>query len=142
LGVRVEDGVLAYITTLTPGNGINPDGSVQRDFFRVYAIDGAVAKARTSAFLANNQAPLTSRTFQTTSQTTVIDREIHSYPSITDPNSTLRGPGFVAPLGLKDHFPPGVAFTPQVDQFAIEHTNRDTNFAIGPDNIQGAANGA
>ncbi|HKB42668.1 MAG TPA: hypothetical protein VKD72_39935, partial [Gemmataceae bacterium] len=29
----------------------------------------------------------------------------------------------------------------QVDQFAIEHTNRDTNFAVSFDNIQGAANG-
>ncbi|MBI1914806.1 MAG: hypothetical protein HYS12_08720 [Planctomycetes bacterium] len=141
LGVRLEDGVVQYINTLTPGTGLNADGTPQQDFFRVFAIDGAVAEARTAAFLANNQAPLTSRTFQTTSETTVIEREIKSYPSVTDPNSTLRGPGFVAPLGLNDHFPRGVAFTPQVDQFGIEHTNRDTNFAVAFDNIQGANNG-
>jgi uncharacterized protein GlcG (DUF336 family) len=127
LGVMVEAGVDPAITSNT--------------FLKVFAIDGAVAEARTAAFLANDQAPLTSRTFQTTSQTTVTQREIESYPSITDPNSTLRGPGFVAPLTLGDHFPPGVAFTPQVDQFAIEHTNRDTNFAVNADNIQGSQNG-
>ena len=58
---------------------------------------------------------------------TITQREIESNPSITDPNSTLRGPGFVAPVGTKGHFPPGVPFTPQVDLFAIEHTNRDSN---------------
>ncbi len=141
LGVRVEQGVLDFANTLVAGNGINADGSPQRDFFLVYAIDGAVAKARTAAFLANQQAPLTSRTFQTTSETTVTDREIRSFPSITDENSPLRGPGFVAPLGINDHFPRGVAFTPQVDQFAIEHTNRDSIFAVGFDNVRGAANG-
>jgi uncharacterized protein GlcG (DUF336 family) len=134
LGVRAEDGVLAYINSLPPGTGVG-----QRDFFRVFAVDGAVAEARTAAFIGNNQAPLTSRTFQTTSETTLTQREIESYPSITDPNSTLRGPGFVGPLGLNDHFPRGVAFAPQVDQFAIEHTNRDSLFAVGPDNIKGTA---
>jgi uncharacterized protein GlcG (DUF336 family) len=84
---------------------------------------------------------LTSRTFQDTSQSTITQREADSFPSITDPNSTLRGPGFVAPIGLGDHFPPGVSFTPQVDQFQIEHTNRDSIYAVGPDNIKGANNG-
>ncbi len=82
LGVRVESGVAPEIT----GNVGN----------LVFAIDGAVAKARTGAFFANNQAPLTSRTVQFISQSTITEREVNSNPNITDPNSTLRGPGFVA----------------------------------------------
>src|SRR5262249_41222589 len=83
--------------------------------------------------------PLTSRTIQFISQTTMTEREINSNPDILDPNSTLRGPGFVAPVGIKDHFPPGVAFAPQVDLFAIEHTNRDSIISPGPDHIRGTA---
>ena len=48
LGVRVEGNVSPAITG-------NPEKLV-------FAIDGAVAEARTGAFFANNQAPLTSRT--------------------------------------------------------------------------------
>ena len=125
LGVRVEGGVDPAIT----GNPNN----------LVFAVDGALAEARTAAFFANDQAPLTSRTIQDLSQTTMTQREIDSNPSITDINSTLRGPGFVAPIGLKDHFPAGVQHTPQVDLFAIEHTNRDksttpfgTRFNVNP----------
>lgn len=114
LGVRIEDGVAPEIT----GNTVN----------KVFAIDGAVALARTGAFFANNQAPLTSRTVQFISQTTITQREVDSNPSVDigDPNSTINGPGFVAPVGIAGHFPPNVPFTPQVDLFAIEHTNRDT----------------
>src|SRR5207248_3554685 len=32
---------------------------------------------------------------------------------------------------VKSHFPPGIALTPQVDLFDIEHTNRDVG-AINP----------
>jgi uncharacterized protein GlcG (DUF336 family) len=115
LGVRVEDGVSPAIT----GNTTN----------LVFAIDGAMALARTAAFFANNSGagtPLTSRTIRDISQTTMTQREIMSNPDISDPNSTLRGPGFVAPIGIAGHFPPNVPFTPQVDLFAIEHTNRDS----------------
>jgi len=112
LGVRVEGGVDPAIT-----------GNTEKE---VFAIDGAVALARTGAFFGNNQAPLTSRTIQFISQSTVTQREVESDPSIADPNSTLRGPGFVAPIGIGGHFPPGVSFTPQVDLFGIENTNRDT----------------
>src|SRR5205823_3581462 len=59
----------------------------------------------------------TSRTVQFISQTTMTQREIESDPNIPDPNSTLRGPGFVAPIGLKNHFPPGIQYTPQVDLY-------------------------
>ncbi len=124
LGLRVEAAV---------------DPSLQTGAGLVFAADGALALARTGAFFGNNQAPLTSRTIQFISQTTMTEREIESYPSITDPNSTLRGPGFVAPIGIKNHFPPNVMFTPQVDLFAIEHTNRDSIMHPGNDQIKGTA---
>ena len=108
--------------------------------FLVFAVDGAVAKARTAAFFANNQAPLTSRTVQFISQTTIIQREVDSNPN-ADPTlePELRGPGFVAPIGVGGHFPPSVRFTPQVDLFAIENTNRDSIIHPGPDHIRGTA---
>ncbi len=114
LGVRVESGVSPDIT----GNTVN----------KVFAIDGAVSLARTGAYFGNDAAPLTSRTIQMISQTTITQREVDSNPDVPDPNgdSTLYGPGFVAPVGIKGHFPPGIMFTPQVDLFDIESTNRDS----------------
>src|SRR5207249_714654 len=112
LGVRVESGVDPAIAASTAN--------------LVFAVDGAVSLARTGAFFGNNQAPLTSRTVQFISQSTITQREVESNPSITDPNSTLRGPGFVAPVGLGGHFPPNIANTPPADLFGIEHTNRDS----------------
>lgn len=123
LGVRVEAGVSPAITST--------------DEALVFAVDGAVAEARTGAFFGNDQAPLTSRTIQIISQSTMTQREIESNPNIPDPNSTARGPGFVAPVGKKAHFPPGVEFTPQVDLFQIEHTNRDSIVNPGPDRVRG-----
>jgi uncharacterized protein GlcG (DUF336 family) len=123
LGVRVESGVSPAITS-------NPETLT-------FAIDGAVSEARTGAFFANDQAPLTSRTVQFISQSTVTQREVQSDPNIPDLNSSLRGPGFVAPVGIKGHFPPKVMFTPQVDLFAIENTNRDSIVYPGPDGIKG-----
>jgi uncharacterized protein GlcG (DUF336 family) len=125
LGVRVEGHVAPEITSSTTN--------------LVFAIDGALAEARTGAFFANDQAPLTSRTVQFISQTTITQREVQSNPDIPDPSSTLRGPGFVAPIGVGGHFPPNVSFTPQVDLFAIEHTNRDSIVNPGPDGIKGTA---
>src|SRR5690606_26889829 len=80
LGVRAEQGVLN--TFADPA-------------MLAFAIDGAVSKARTAAFFANNEAPLTSRTIRFISQSTVTEREVESNPNIKDPNSTVRGPGFV-----------------------------------------------
>jgi uncharacterized protein GlcG (DUF336 family) len=125
LGVRVEGNVAPEITGNTAA--------------LVFAVDGAVAKARTGAFFGNNEAPLTSRTVQFISQSTVTQREVESNPNVTDPDSTIRGPGFVAPIGIGGHFPPGIAFTPQVDLFGIEHTNRDGTFHVGNDGIKGTA---
>lgn len=128
LGVRVEQGVLNTILDLNT---------------LVFAIDGAVAKARTAAMFANGDpdtqtvAPLTSRTIRFISQSTVTEREVNSNPNILDPDSTERGPGFVAPIGLGAHFPPEIRHTPPVDLFAIEHTNRDSLLHPGADGIKG-----
>lgn len=118
LGVRVESGVSTAITS-------NPQALT-------FAIDGALAEARTGAFFGNDQAPLTSRTIQFISQSTITQREVDSSPDVMDPNSPLRGPGTVAPIGIGGHFPPGVSFTPQVDLFNIEETNRDSLVPYGP----------
>lgn len=142
LGVRVEDGVIADFV-LEPG--------MTNEEMLVFAIDGAVAKARTAAFFSNGDpdngtlAPLTSRLVRFVSQSTVTEREVDSNPNLdgnteTDVrDSRVRGPGFVAPIGLGGHFPPGIRFTPPVDLFAIEHTNRDSLVHPGPDGIRGPA---
>ncbi len=123
LGVRAEQGVL--------------DMYAGRDDELVFAIDGAVAKARTAAFFSNTQAPLTSRTVRFISQSTITQREVESNPNLSDPNSVLRGPGFVAPIGVGGHFPPEISFTPLVDLFAIEHQSRDGSVVPGLDGVKG-----
>jgi uncharacterized protein GlcG (DUF336 family) len=123
LGVRVESGVDPAIT----GNNEK----------LVFAVDGAVSLALTGAYFANAGAPLTSRTVQFISQSTITQREVDSDPNIPDLSSTVRGPGFVAPINPAGHFPPGIALTPQVDLFGIEHTNRDSTVNPGPDHIKG-----
>ncbi len=146
LGVRVEQDVLDLYDSV--GNGGNGNGMIDpgssEEAKLVFAIDGAVAKARTAAFFANGDGngevgPLTSRTIRFISQSTITQREVESNPSIQDPNSTIRGPGFVAPIGLGGHFPPGVKFTPPVDLFAIEHQSRDSIVHPGFDSIKGTA---
>jgi uncharacterized protein GlcG (DUF336 family) len=110
LGVRVE----ANVSTAVTGNASILD----------FSIDGAVSLARTAAFFSSDADPLTSRTVQFISQSTITQREVESYTFISNPNSTIGGPGFVAPIGIGGHFPPGVDNTPQVDLFGIENTNR------------------
>ena len=41
----------------------------------------------------------------------VTQREVQSNPNVAAINSPLRGPGYVAPIGVGGHFPPNVAFT-------------------------------
>jgi uncharacterized protein GlcG (DUF336 family) len=129
LGVRVEAGVDA---------GIQADPALL-----TFAIDGAVAKARTAAFFSNGDpingtlAPLTSRLVRFISQSTVTFREVNSNPNSANP--LVEGPGFVAPIGLGGHFPPEILFTPPVDLFAIEHTNRDQSIHPGEDGDRGTA---
>ena len=153
LGVRVEQDVLTAYGNLVSADGVvNAPAEVQT---LVFAIDGAVAKARTAAFFANGTAdsridpetglapagtatptvgPLTSRTVRFISQSTITQREMQSNPDeIVD--LTIRGPGFVAPVGIGGHFPPAIAHTPQVDLFGIEHTNRDSIVHPGMNSI-------
>jgi uncharacterized protein GlcG (DUF336 family) len=135
LGVRLEQDVVDTITDIPT---------------EVFAIDGAVAKARTAAFFASNQAPLTSRTIRSLSQTTITEREVESNPSVPDPTtqnpfndsdpiSLTFGPGVVAPIGIGGHFPPDVAHTPPVDLFNIELQSRDGLTHPGLDGIKGTA---
>lgn len=144
LGVRVEEDVLTAYGNLVSVDGVVNTPAEQATL--VFAIDGAVAKARTAAFFANGTAdsridpdgdgtspagtatptvgPLTSRTIRNISQSTITQREMQSNPNSS--NLTRRGPGYVAPVGIGGHFPPAIAHTPQVDLFGIEHTNRDS----------------
>ena len=135
LGVRMEEDVLGQI----------PD-----DLTRSFAVDGAVAKARTAAFFSSDSAPLPSRTVRFISQSTITQREVESNPTVpnpltddpfddSDPISRSFGPGFVAPIGIGGHFPPGVMNTPPVDLFAIEHQSRDSLVHPGFDGIKGTA---
>ena len=111
LGVKAESGLDPAITS-----------STEKMFF---AIDGAVAEARTAALFSNDQAPLTSRLVGDLSQTTMTQREVDSDPNSTDP--TVQGPGFVAAIGIMDQFPAGILNTNQVDLFNIQASNRDTS---------------
>lgn len=139
-----NDAIIAVVDRSGNILGVRTESEVDAVFAgrtvdRVFAIDGAVAKARTAAFFSNNEAPLTSRTIRFISQSTITQREVVSNPDITDPNSTLRGPGLVAPIGIGAHFPPVVANTPPVDLFAIEHQSRDSSVHPGFDGIKGNA---
>src|SRR5436190_2203840 len=64
LGVRVEGGVAPSVQS-------NP-------LILDFAIDGAVSLARTGAFFSSNADPLTSRTIQFISQSTVTQREVNA----------------------------------------------------------------
>ncbi len=167
------DQLLARATAVTPSNdaiiaivdrngrilgvrteiGVNP-AILGNPALLAFAIDGAVAKARTAAFFSNGDptnptgpfadgigtlAPLTSRLIGFLSGSTITQREVQSNPNDPDPNSIIRGPGLVAPVGIGGHFPPGVPRTPPVDLFAIEKTNRDSLLHPGPDGIKGNA---
>jgi uncharacterized protein GlcG (DUF336 family) len=119
LGVRVESGV-AFSSSVE----------------EVFAIDGAVAEARTGAFFSSNfpnGSPLSSRAIQFISQTTITQREVDSAPESTFPAYT--GPGFVAPIGVGGLFPPGINNTAVPDLFEIEGTNRDTITIPGRFNV-------
>jgi uncharacterized protein GlcG (DUF336 family) len=142
VATRSEDAIIAVVDRMGRIVGVRIEQEVETAYQGrentdlVFAIDGAVAKARTAAFFSNNQAPLTSRTVRFISQSTMTQREIESNPNISDPDSPLRGPGFVAPIGVGAHFPPDVAFTPPVDLFAIEHQSRDSAIHPGADGIK------
>ncbi|MEX2141479.1 MAG: hypothetical protein WD894_19590 [Pirellulales bacterium] len=134
-----QDAIIAVVDRRGEILGVRVEGGVPiaDPNMMIFAIDGAVAKARTAAFFANQNTPITSRTVRFLSQSTVTQREVQSSPNIPDVNSPYRGPGFVAPIGIGGHFPPGVPNTPLVDLLAIEHTNRDSIRHPGPDSIRG-----
>ena len=137
LGVRTEQDVVDAL-----GADVNT---------LVFAIDGAVAKARTAAFFASDSAPLTSRTIRNLSQSTITQREVESNPTVPDPTDATNnnpfdpaqavsltfGPGFVAPIGVGGHFPQGIRHTPPVDLFGIEHQSRDSLIHPGADGVKG-----
>ena len=120
LGVRVEQGVL---------------DTIKDQKTLAFAIDGAISKARTAAFFSNDATAVTSRTVETLSATTILQREVEANPNAdpANPNSTTQGPGFVAPIGIGGHFPAGIEFTPPVDLFNIESSNRDSTVVAGTD---------
>lgn len=148
LGVRVEQGVFDQYVSLY--------GLATPQYFEklAFAIDGAVAKARTAANFANGDsssalgaglAPLTSRTIRSLSQSTILERQVDSDPNFRSPafpdpfDSPILGPGVVAPIGLGGHFPPDINFTPPVDLFNIEFQGRDSIVHPGLDGYKGSA---
>ena len=139
---RSEDAIIAVVDRSGRILGVRVEAGVDADLVAdakalAFAIDGAVAKARTAAFFSNNAAPITSRTIRSLSQSTMAQRVVESSPVATD--QAYRGPGFVAPVGVGGKFPPEVNFTPQVDLFAIEHQSRDSQRHAGEDQIKGNA---
>jgi len=123
-----EDGIIAVVDRTGQILGVRVEAGVATPDLG-FAIDGAVAKARTGAFFSNGQAILTSRTVSHISQSTNTQREVEANPASADP--TVNGPGFVAPVGVGGQFPPGILRQPLVDLFAIEHTNR-VSVVTGP----------
>ena len=105
----------------------------------MFAVDGALAEARTGALFATDKAALTSRTAEDLAQSTMTAREIRADPESSTGPDHVRGPGFVAPIGLNAHFPAGIKFTPEVGPFEIEHTNRDSIVSPGADHVRGTA---
>lgn len=137
LGVRQEQGAVNAITAAHPDTAANPTAT---ESTLAFATDGAVSLARTAAFFANGAAPITSRTIEDLSQTTILQREVEANPNSSDP--TVNGPGFVAPVGIGGNFPAGIENTPHVDLFNIEASNRDstvspkgTRYNIDPSQI-------
>ncbi|MFM8573854.1 MAG: dockerin type I domain-containing protein [Pirellula sp.] len=137
-----QDAIIAVVDRAGQILGVRVEKEIQDTYSGrmqdlVFAIDGAVAKARTAAFFSNSEAPLTSRTIRFISQSTMTQRVVESNPNITDINSSKRGPGFVAPIGVGGHFPPEVRNTPLVDLLQIEHQSRDSSIHPGADGIKG-----
>ena len=94
-----------------------------------FAINGAIAKARSAVFFSSGQGILSSRTVGYLSQSTITQREVQANPTSLD--EQIRGPGFVAPVGIGGQFPPGIINQPLVDLFCIEHSNRVPTYVNG-----------
>ena len=126
-----NDGIIAVVDRRGAILGVRTESGINTSDinYLAFAIDGAVAKARSAAFFSSGQGILTSRTVGYLSQSTITQREAQGNPN--SPIATLNGPGWVAPVGVGGQFPPGIINQPLVDLFAIEHSNRVSTFVNG-----------
>ncbi|MBI3210796.1 MAG: heme-binding protein, partial [Candidatus Solibacter usitatus] len=92
LGVRVESGVAANIRN-------DP-------VMLTFAVDGALAEARTGAFFSHNQAALSSRTVRTLSRENFPEAPNQPAAALFGIENTNRGCGFNAPFLAEKDLPP------------------------------------
>ena len=92
-----QDAIIAVVDRSGKILGVRTENNVNTSDLN-FAIDGAVAKARTGAFFSNGEAILTSRTVSHISQSTITQREVEANPN--SPIDTINGPGYVAPIGI------------------------------------------
>ena len=123
-----RDAIIAIVDRTGQILGVRTEANVTTPDLN-FAINGAIAKARSAVFFSSDQGILTSRTVGYLSQSTITQREVEANPSSL--NESIRGPGFVAAVGVGGQFPPGIIYQPLVDLFAIEHSNRVSTVVDG-----------
>ena len=123
-----RDAIIAIVDRSGQILGVRTEANVTTPDLN-FAINGAIAKARSAVFFSSEQGILTSRTVGYLSQSTITQREVEANPSSL--NESIRGPGFVAAVGVGGQFPPGIINQPLVDLFAIEHSNRVSTVVDG-----------
>ena len=123
-----RDAIIAIVDRSGQILGVRTEANVTTPDLN-FAINGAIAKARSAVFFSSDQGILTSRTVGYLSQSTITQREVEANPSSL--NESIRGPGFVAAVGVGGQFPPGIINQPLVDLFAIEHSNRVSTVVDG-----------
>ncbi len=80
-----NDAIIAVVDRSGRILGVRVESDVEkayagRDKELAFAIDGAVAKARTAAFFSNNEAPLTSRTIRFISHRRSLNAKSNQHP--------------------------------------------------------------
>ncbi|MFM8633422.1 MAG: hypothetical protein ACKOEX_01190 [Planctomycetia bacterium] len=123
-----QDAIIAIVDRSGQILGVRTEAQVNPTDLS-FKINGAIAKARSAVFFSSDQGVLTSRTVGYLSQSTITQREVEANPSST--NESIRGPGFVAAVGVGGQFPPGIINQPLVDLFCIEHSNRVSTVVDG-----------
>ena len=123
-----QDAIIAIVDRSGQILGVRTEANVVTPDLN-FAINGAIAKARSAVFFSSDQGILTSRTVGYLSQSTITQREVEANPS--SPDESIRGPGFVAAVGIGGQFPPGILNQPLVDLFCIEHSNRVSTVVDG-----------
>jgi uncharacterized protein GlcG (DUF336 family) len=123
-----QDAIIAIVDRSGQILGVRTEANVTTPDLN-FAINGAIAKARSAVFFSSDQGILTSRTVGYLSQSTITQREVEANPASLD--ESIRGPGFVAAVGVGGQFPPGIINQPLVDLFAIEHSNRVSTVVDG-----------